>query len=82
MIDIDSLNWDGDPQDQKAMLGHAVSELPKEFQQADCWYHFSSHMEIKAGIRVHLWYWLERHSPCVSVVVRRSIFPLFLRWAG
>ena len=62
MIDIDSLNWDGDPQDQRAMLDHAVSELPKEFQQADCWYHFSSNMGIKAGIRVHLWYWLER--PC------------------
>ena len=23
-----------------------------------------------------------RRSPCVSVVVRRSVFPLFLRWAG
>ena len=22
------------------------------------------------------------HAPCVSVVVRRSVFPLFLRWAG
>jgi len=23
-----------------------------------------------------------QHTPCVSVVVRRSVFPLFLRWAG
>ena len=62
MIDIDSLAWDGDLHDHKAMLKYASSQLPPEFQQADCWYHFSSSMGIKAGIRVHLWYWLER--PC------------------
>ena len=62
MIDIDSLPWNGDLQDHKAMLEYASCQLPPEFQQADCWYHFSSSMGIKAGIRVHLWYWLER--PC------------------
>ena len=62
MIDIDSLPWNGDLQDHKAMLEYASSQLPPEFQQADCWHHFSSSMGIKAGIRVHLWYWLER--PC------------------
>ena len=62
MIDIDSLPWDGDLQDHKAMLEYASSQLPPEFQQADCWYHFSSSMGIKQGIRVHLWYWLERPS--------------------
>ena len=62
MIDIDSLPWNGDLQDQKAMLEYASSQLPPEFQQADCWYHFSSSMGIKQGIRVHMWYWLER--PC------------------
>ena len=62
MIDLDSLPWDGDLQDQQAMLEYATSQLPEEFQQADCWYHFSSSMGIKPGIRVHLWYWLER--PC------------------
>ena len=62
MIDIDSLLWDGDLQDHQATLAYATSQLPVEFQQADCWYHFSSSMGIKAGIRVHLWYWLER--PC------------------
>ncbi|MDC0541663.1 hypothetical protein OAO50_08390, partial [Paracoccaceae bacterium] len=62
MIDIDSLPWDGDLQDQKAMLAYATSQLPVTFQQADCWYHFSSSMGIKVGIRVHMWYWLER--PC------------------
>jgi hypothetical protein len=62
MIDLDSLPWDGDLQDHEATLAYATSQLPVTFQQADCWYHFSSSMGIKAGIRVDLWYWLER--PC------------------
>jgi len=62
MIDIDSLPWDGDFYDHKAMLEYTSFHLPLEFQQADFWHHFSSSMGIKQGIRVHLWYWLER--PC------------------
>jgi hypothetical protein len=62
MIDIDSFPWGGDLQDHKATLEYASSQLPPEFQLADCWYHFSSSMGIKQGIRVHMWYWLER--PC------------------
>lgn len=62
MIDIDSLPWDGDVQDHQAMLDHATDQLPVEFQRSDCWYHFSSSMGIKPGIRVHLWFWLDR--PC------------------
>jgi len=60
MIDIDSLSWDGDLSDQQAMVSYAIQQLPAEFQAADCWYHFSSSMGIKAGIRVHLWFWLDR----------------------
>lgn len=60
MIDIDRLEWNGDTQDHQAMVSHAVSQLPSEFHGVDCWYHFSSSMGIKSGIRVHLWYWLER----------------------
>ena len=62
MIDIDSLAWDGDINDQQAMLSHAIQQLPAEFQSVDYWYHFSSSMGIKPGIRVHLWFWLDR--PC------------------
>jgi hypothetical protein len=62
MIDIDSLAWDGDINNQQAMLSYAIQQLPIEFQTVNCWYHFSSSMGIKAGIRVHLWFWLER--PC------------------
>ncbi|MBT6392638.1 MAG: hypothetical protein HOJ73_04545, partial [Nitrosomonadales bacterium] len=57
MIDIDSLAWDGDIKDQKVMLAHAIEQLPIEFQSVDCYYHFSSSMGIKPGIRVHLWFW-------------------------
>ena len=60
MTDIDSLAWDGDLLDQKAMLSYAIQQLPAEFQSADCWYHLSSSMGIKSGINVHLWFWLER----------------------
>ena len=60
MIDIDSLAWDGDTSDQQEMVSYAIQQLPVEFQAADCWYHFSSSMGIKAGINVHLWFWLER----------------------
>ena len=47
MIDIDSLAWDGDLHDHKPMLEYASSQLPPEFQQADCLYHFSSSMGIR-----------------------------------
>ena len=38
MIDIDSLEWDGDIQDRDAMLAHSVQQLPIEFQSvvANC----------------------------------------------
>ena len=66
MIDIDSLAWDGDVSNQQEMVSYAIQQLPVEFQTADCWYHFSSSMGIKAGIRVHLWFWLDR--PCSDIV--------------
>ena len=62
MIDIDSLEWDGDINNQRAMVSYAIQQLPIEFQSVDCYFHFSSSMGIKPGIRVHLWFWLDR--PC------------------
>ena len=38
MIDIDSLAWDGDSHDHKAMLSYAAQQLPVEFQYVDFWY--------------------------------------------
>ena len=64
MIDIDSLAWDGDSIDQQAMLSYATQHLPVEFQNINFWYQFSSSMGIKSGIRMHLWFWLER--PCAD----------------
>ena len=31
MIDIDNLAWDGDINDQQAMLAHAIQQLPADF---------------------------------------------------
>ena len=42
MIDIDSLAWDGDIGDQKAMLSYAAKQLPTEFQSVDFWYQSAS----------------------------------------
>ncbi|MDC0541526.1 hypothetical protein OAO50_07670 [Paracoccaceae bacterium] len=78
MTDIDSLPWDGDFHDHKAMLEYTSFHLPLEFKQADCWHHFFSGIGIKAGIRVHLWYWLER--PCSDAEMKAwlSGYPLDL----
>jgi hypothetical protein len=62
MLDVDGLEWDGAISDPSLLIDHAIQQLPPEFQGIDCWYQFSSSMGIKPGIRVHLWYWLER--PC------------------
>ena len=79
MIDIDSLAWDGDTSDQQAILSFAIKQLPAEFQAVDCWYHFSSSMGIKQGIRVHLWFWLDR--PCSDAEMKAwlSGYPVDLR---
>ena len=53
------------------MLAHAVQQLPSEFQSVDCWYHFSSSMGIKSGIRVHLWFWLDR--PCSDIEMKAGL---------
>jgi len=68
MIDIDSLAWDGDSRDQQAMLSYAAQQLPVEFQNINFWYQFSSSMGIKSGIKVHLWFWLDR--PCSDVEMK------------
>ena len=79
MIDIDSLEWDGDIQDQEAMLSYAHQQLPIEFQSVDCWYHFSSSMRIKPGIRVHLWFWLDRACSDDEMKAWLSSYPVDLR---
>ena len=79
MIDIDSLAWDGDINDQQTMLAHAIQQLPAEFQEVDCWYHFSSSIGIKAGITVHLWFWLNRLCSDDEMKARLSGCPVDLR---
>lgn len=61
MIDIDGIAWDGST-DSSAMVHHAINQLPPEFMGVNCYYQFSANMRIKTGIRIHLWFWLDR--PC------------------
>ncbi len=60
MLDIDGLDWDGPLSDTNRILKNVIEHLPIEFQRINFWYQFSSSMGIKPGIRVHLWFWLER----------------------
>lgn len=62
MLDIDGLEAEEASSDAQTLIRYATEHLPQEFQGVDCWYQFSSSMGIKPGIRVHLWYWLQR--PC------------------
>ena len=79
MIDIDSLEWEDDIQEQEAMLSYAHQQLPIEFQSVDCHYHFSSSMGIKSGIRVHLWFWLDRACSDDEMKAWLSSYPVDLR---
>lgn len=60
MLDIDGLDGLEATSDPIELIKYAVQQLPPEFQSVDLWYQFSSSMGIKPGIRVHLWYWLDR----------------------
>ena len=62
MLDIDDLDCPADKTDPNTKIAYAIEQLPKEFLQTNFYYHFSSSMGIKPGIRVHLWFWLDR--PC------------------
>jgi len=39
---------------------YAIFLLPEEFKNVTCHYQFSSSAGIKEGIRIHLWFWLNR----------------------
>ena len=67
LIDIDNLPLPkhlSDYKNNKAeIVVFAVSHLPEQFHNVNCWYQFSSNMGIKQGkVRLHLWFWLSR--PC------------------
>ena len=69
LIDIDNLPLPdhlNDYQNSKVeIVDLVVSHLPKQFQNVQCWYQFSSSMGIKQDkVRLHLWYWLSR--PCTD----------------
>jgi len=42
------------------VVEHVIELLPPEFQGASCWWTFTSGHGIKPGIRIRLWFWLDR----------------------
>jgi len=84
MIDIDELEIPEEFEDFKnhlpELINVAVSHLPAEFHDVDCWYQFSSSMGIKAGkIRVHLWFWLSQKVSDAEMKAWLSGSPVDLR---
>lgn len=63
-IDLDDLDlpphWSDFNNHTVDIVRHATTFLPSEFAKANCWWQFSSSMGMKPGIRLHLWYWLDR----------------------
>ncbi|MCP4315607.1 MAG: hypothetical protein GY789_06195 [Hyphomicrobiales bacterium] len=63
-IDIDKLALPEEFSDfnsyQNEIMAHTSQFLPPEFQGVNFHWQFSASMGVKPGIRVHLWYWLDR----------------------
>jgi hypothetical protein len=62
MVEVDSLPCPPgvDPKDPELAGGAARMVLPKEFRSARAVVQLSSGAGIKDGLRVHLWFWLDR----------------------
>jgi hypothetical protein len=58
-IDIDKCAGDS--------VTDAIAMLPEYFQGVACWYQYSASHGVKPGVRVHLWYWLDRRVCCFSL---------------
>lgn len=63
-IDIDTLELPTElipiNEHQEEIARFTASHLPGEFDGIDFYFQFSANMGMKAGIKIHLWYWLER----------------------
>jgi hypothetical protein len=63
-IDIDDLDLPVDLPDvndrPEQIALYASQQLPDEFQGVDFHWQFSNGMGVKPGIRIHLWFWLNR----------------------
>ena len=63
-VDIDGVEFPEEWKDfnsfPREIAQYAASLLPAEFQGVDFHFQFSSRMGIKPGIRIHLWFWLNR----------------------
>lgn len=63
-VDLDDLPVPDNLSDFNAnaekLVRYARSKLPPQFHHAACHWQFSSSMGMKPGLRLHLWFWLER----------------------
>lgn len=65
MLDVDLKNPEvkglyGTAKDCIDTVNQAIAILPMEMRTAGCWWQMSSSAGVKPGIRVHLWFWLDR----------------------
>lgn len=63
MIDIDDLDEPAGSDmlsDVQGCVEFAIGALPDEFQDATCFWQASGSAGLKPGIKLHLWYWLNR----------------------
>ena len=67
MIDIDGMACPAgvDPvTDPEGAVEYVIGKLPLEFQDATCWWQWSSSQGMKGDtLLVHLWFWLDRPIP-------------------
>jgi predicted P-loop ATPase len=63
MVDFDSGDIPFDADTPLESLEALMGRLPVEFRDTACVYQFSSSAGFKPGLRVHLWYWLDRPYP-------------------
>lgn len=62
-IDVDGLPCDIDPRvDPDGYADVARQALPDSLKRGRCFYQLSASAGIKPGVRVHLWFWLERRA--------------------
>lgn len=63
-VDLDDLPVPGELSNFNAsaenLVRYAKSKLPPQFRHAACHWQFSSSMGVKPGLRLHLWFWLDR----------------------
>jgi hypothetical protein len=62
-LDLDSIDcpdWLDPVHEPDRTVEYVVSQLPKEFHGATCWWSFTSSQGLKSGIRIRLFFWADQ----------------------